>query len=138
MPERFRNQRRYLEIIKSFCTDNIIIENLLYNLNNLDLEEVEPNTPEEIIKSVLEGKTDYQKGEILIKVAEHPQTSIWTITEIMWQYYCGEVKDISIIKENLDRLHKILDKKETQQLKQCEGEFGNISISKNSKLNSKQ
>ena len=101
----------------------MIIENLLYNLNNLDLEEVEPNTPEEIIKSVLEEKTDYQKGEIFIKVAEHHQASIWTIKELMWQYYSGKIKDANIIDDNLNRLHKTLDKKEnrtkTQQLEQC-------------------
>ena len=119
-------QKKYLEIIKSFCTNNMIIEHLLDNLNNLDFKETEPNAPEEIIKSVLKGKNDYQKGEILIKVAEHPQTSIWAVKEIMWQYYSGKIKNNDIIEENLSRLHKILDKKEeesgikSQQIQQLE------------------
>lgn len=119
-------QKKYLEIIKSLYTDKILINNLLDNLNNLDLKEAEPNAPEEIIKSVLEGKNDYQKGEIFIKVAEHPQTSIWVVKEIMWQYYSGKIKDNDIIEENLSRLHKILDRKEeesgikSQQIQQLE------------------
>lgn len=119
-------QKKYLKIIKSFFTNNMIIEHLLDNLNNLDFKETEPNAPEEIIKSVLKGKNDYQKGEILIKVAEHPQTSIWAVKEIMWQYYSGKIKNNDIIEENLSRLHKILDKKEeesgikSQQIQQLE------------------
>lgn len=119
-------QKKYLEIIKSLYTNNMIVEHLLDNLNNLDLKEAEPDAAEEIIESVLEEKTDYQKGEILINVAEHPQTSIWVVKELMWQYYSGKIKDNDIIEENLSRLHKILDRKEeesgikSQQIQQLE------------------
>lgn len=140
-------QKKCLKKIRSICTDEMIIKYLLDNLNNLNFKETELDAPEEIIESVLKGKTDYQKGEILIKVAEYPQTSIWAVKEIMWQYYSGKIKNNDIIEENLSRLHKILDRKEEesgiksqqiQLLKQCEGELRNLSTLKNIKSNSKQ
>ena len=57
----------------------------------------------------------------------------------MWQYYSGKIKDTIVTKENLNRLHIILDKKEaeskiksqqTQQLKQCEKAFRELSTSR--------